>query len=103
MKNSIDDYYDRIRNLVGVPEQVIPEHIISGGDDSHTTYERLVQAFKIACKAPTIQQKMDTPKFTLTHIESLFGALSLSINDPAERQAFDTMFKNWRNDRLSEF
>lgn len=65
--------------------------------------QTLYDSFYGEKKKPNIQEKMVTPKFTLTHIESLFGALSLSINDPAERQAFDTMFKNWINDRLTEF
>lgn len=50
----------------------------------------------------TTQEKMNKNIFSLSVIERLFDALSLSISNPEDRKAFDTIFKNWMYDRLTE-
>lgn len=50
----------------------------------------------------TREQKMNRTQFSLSDIERLCDAFSLSINDPKDRENFDIMFRNWREDRLDE-
>lgn len=50
----------------------------------------------------TYDEKLDHINYSMREIEGLFGALSLVINDPAERHTFDTIFNNWKNDKFAD-
>lgn len=67
-------------------------------------YQRLLQLTEAVSvkKELTYEDKMNMKKFTLNDIISLTDALSLSISDPEERASFDTIVRNWRDDKLKE-
>lgn len=68
-------------------------------------YERLRHLVDIKQKEPkvlTYEEKMNMKNFSLAEIIRLTDALSLSISNSDEREAFDTIVKNWRDDRIKE-
>lgn len=50
----------------------------------------------------TTDEKLDETIYNLREIESLFYALSLGLSNPSERESFDTVFNNWKNDQLAK-
>lgn len=53
-------------------------------------------------KPLTYDEKMNKKILSLSEIVRLTDALSLSITNEEERTSFDTIVRNWRDDRLKE-
>lgn len=119
-KNEHDEFFERISNLTGIPKVDIEEadetrkqqasrEVVNAGTQVTNDYNEITQRFlrffedRVKQKPPkTVDEKLDEVIFNMREIESLFYALSLGLSDPAERQAFDTVFNNWKNDQLAK-
>jgi len=106
------DFYQKARQYAEIQqraEKLINMPVISGKEIPTAEDRYQIDAWiaelhgrLVAPDVPSLtqEQKMNQSKFSLSEIERLVEALSLSIGDVEDRLSFDKIFTNWKNDRL---